>query len=557
MSERSSNGVPGPGISFFFSTIQQDALSGFLVFLIALPLSLGISLASGYPAIAGVFTAIVGGIVSPFISNSALTIKGPAAGLIVVVLGAMEAFGYTGGKDPAADFQAYHMTLAIGVVAGIIQIILGLLRTGFLSDFFPTSVVHGMLAAIGVIIASKQIHTAVGVTPVAKEPLHLIQEIPHSIMHLNPEIAVIGGLGLLILFGLPLIRLKWVKMIPAQMIVVLVAIPLGLMFDLDHEHTYSFSGHLYSIGPKMLVDVPANIQEAITSPDSSKLMTLEGIRWVIVFTLVGSLESLLSAKAIDLIDPKRRKTNYSKDLLAIGIGNTLVSLIGGLPMISEIVRSKANIDNGAQSRFANFFHGVFLFIAVAIFPFAIHRIPLAALAAMLIYTGFRLASPREFISVKRIGTEQFVIFTSTLFGVLATDLLVGILIGIAVKMTLHFVNGVSPKAMFFPDLTIEDQGEGHMLVSIRKSAVFANWIALKKKLDRIEDPTSITLDLTECQFIDHTVMENLHHVQEDFQRDGIKFEIVGLEHHKGLSSHPLAARKRLKAPWHLDGDASS
>jgi len=550
MSETQPNNVQDTGISGITATIQQDVISGFLVFLIALPLCLGIAIASGFPAIAGVFTAIIGGIVSPFISNSALTIKGPAAGMIVVVLGAMQSFGYDSTKELTADVNvnAYHLTLAVGVVAGIIQIVLGLLRTGFLSDFFPTSVVHGMLAAIGVIIASKQIHVALGVKPEAKEPLHLIQEIPHSFMHMNPEIALIGGIGLLILFGLPLIKLKWIKKIPAQMIVILVAVPLGIWFDLEHEHTYTFAGHAYKLTPKMLVEVPSNIMEAVTSPDTSKLMTLDGLRWIIVFTLVGSLESLLSAKAIDLIDPKRRKTDFSKDLLAVGIGNTIAAMIGGLPMISEIVRSKANIDNGAQSRFANFFHGIFLFIAVAFFAGAIHRIPLAALAAMLIYTGFRLASPREFINVKRIGTEQFVIFTSTLIGVLATDLLIGIFIGIAVKMAIHFVNGVSPIAMFFPDMQIEDQGEGNILVSVRKSAVFANWIALKKKLDRIEEPTSITLDLSECKLVDHTVMENLHHMQEDFQHDGVKFEIVGLEGHRSFSAHPLATRKKPRNP---------
>lgn len=544
MSQPNSRNTAETGTSGITSTLKQDVISGFLVFLIALPLCLGISIASGFPPIAGVFTAIIGGIVTPFISNSPLTIKGPAAGLIVVVLGAMESFGYTGGKDLAADLNAYHLTLAVGVVAGVIQIILGLLRTGFLSDFFPTSVVHGMLAAIGVIIASKQIHVALGVTPRGKEPFELIGEIPHSLMNPNPEIALIGIVGLVILFGLPLIKLKWVRKVPAQMVVVLIAVPMAMLFDLEHEHTYSFAGHVYPLGPKMLVTVPPNILDAVTNPDTSRLLTWEGLRWIVVFTLVGSLESLLSAKAIDLIDPKRRKTDFSRDLLAVGVGNTLAALVGGLPMISEIVRSKANLDNGAQSRFANFFHGIFLFIAVAFFPWAIHRIPLAALAAMLIYTGFRLASPREFVNVKRIGTEQFVIFTSTLIGVLATDLLIGILIGIVVKMTIHFINGVTPKAMFFPDLTIEDQGEGNMLVSVRKSAVFANWISLKKKLQRIEEPTSITLDLSECKLVDHTVMENLHHMQEDFHHDGVKFEIVGLDDHKSFSKHPLATRKK-------------
>ncbi|MFO1019229.1 MAG: SulP family inorganic anion transporter [Planctomycetales bacterium] len=545
------------GFSGFLDNLWADVLSGFLVFLIALPLCLGISLASGFPAIAGVFTAILGGVITPFFSNSALTIKGPAAGMIVVVLGAMMEFGYTGKPgNELADANAYHLTLAVGMAAGIIQIVLGFFRAGFLSDFFPTSVVHGMLAAIGVIIASKQIHVALGVKPESKEIIGQIMEIPKSFMNLNPEIALISIISLTILFGLPALipvlfkndwikkYFFWLKRIPTQMLVVLIAIPLGIYFDLEHEHTYSFAGHQYPISPKMLVDVPMNVFSQIAFPTASAFWTVTGIKWIIVFTLVGSLESLLSAKAIDLIDPLRRKTDYSKDLLAIGIANTVAASVGGLPMISEIVRSKANIDNGAKSRFANFFHGIFLFIAVAAFPFVIHKIPLAALASMLIYTGFRLASPREFVNVKKIGTEQFVIFTSTLIGVLATDLLVGILIGVLVKMAIHYVNGATLYTMFFPDLVIEDQGEGDFLVSIRHTAVFSNWIALKKKLERIDEPRSITVDLSETRLVDHTVMENLHHMQEDFEHAGIPFQVQGLDDHRAFSSHPLATRKK-------------
>ena len=215
------------------------------------------------------------------------------------------------------------------------------------------------------------------------------------------------------------------------MVVLLVAVPLAAYLNFGHEHTYAFSGRDYSVGPEFLVNVPANLFDAITFPDFSGVATGTGVKYIIMFALIGSLESLLSAKAVEQIDPWHRKTNHDRDLLAVGVGNTLAALVGGLPMISEIVRSKANIDNGARTRFANLFHGVFLLLFVALVPAWIHQIPLAALAAMLVFTGFRLASPQAFVHMYHVGREQLVIFVATIIGVLATDLLVGIAIGIA------------------------------------------------------------------------------------------------------------------------------
>ncbi len=532
--------VPRGTLRNFGRYARHDVLAGFLVFLIALPLCLGIALASGYPAIAGVFTAIIGGLVTPWISNSELTIKGPAAGLIVIALGAITEFGKIYGPE-----RAYELALGVGVAAGVLQIIFGLTRSGILGEYFPITVVHGMLAAIGVIIMAKQVHITLGVTDVKGEPLELLKAIPESLTRLNPEIAVIGVVSLLILFLLPLVRNAYVRMIPAPMLVVLVAIPLGIFFDLSHEHTYSFVGHDYSLGEKYLVTVPNNMFTAMKAPDFAALATSAGWKWVVYFALIGSLESLLSAKAIDLIDPWKRKANMNRDMLAIGVGNTISASLGGLPIISEIVRSKANVDNGARTRFANLFHGLFLLGFVALVPGLIHRIPHAALAAMLVYTGFRLASPREFINVFRIGKEQLLIFLATLIGVLATDLLVGVAIGIAVKLAVHLINGMPLRSVFKPFLDIEPRDDKTCVIRARGSAVFSNWIPFKHQIEDIGlvQRFNLVIDLSETRLVDHSVMEKLHELQKDFEPAGLSLELTGLEAHRKLSEHPLSARR--------------
>lgn len=538
--------VPRGNLKGFRKYFGKDLTSGFLVFLIALPLCLGISISSGYPPIAGVFTAIVGAVLTTFISNSELTIKGPAAGLIVIALGCVTEFKEiaAGAEDPA--MAAYRMALAVGVVAGGLQILIGVFRLGILGEFFPTSVVHGMLAAIGVIIISKESHKVFGVMDAKGEPLHLLAKIPDSIAGMNPEIALIGVISLIVLFSLPLIKSKWVRRIPAQMVVILIAIPLGLAFDLSHEHTYTFAGHTFELSEKFLVSVPNNLIKAMSFPDFSALTYVAAWKWIVMFALIGSLESLLSAKAVDLIDPWKRKSNMNRDMLAVGIANTAVAFVGGLPMISEIVRSKANLDNGARTRFANFWHGVFLLAFVALVPGLIHRIPLAALSAMLVYTGFRLASPKEFVSVYHIGREQFLIFVATMIGVLATDLLIGVFIGIGVKLAIHIVNGVPIRSLFKPYLEVEEKDATTCVIKAHQSAVFSNWIPFKREIEDIGlvQRKNLIVDLSDTKLVDHSVMEKLHELQQDFQVEGLCLELVGLESHQPFAMHEHSARKR-------------
>jgi MFS superfamily sulfate permease-like transporter len=533
--------------------LRADVLSGFLVFLIALPLCLAIAKASGFPEIAGVFSAIVGGLVTPWISNSQLTIKGPAAGLIVIVLGAVTDFGFTPNPATAAEIAAnmgaYKMALAVGAVAAVLQILFGLLRAGVLGDFFPSSAVHGLLAAIGVIIISKQVPVALGVSNKG-EPLELLAKIPEEIAHLNPEIAAIGFISLLILFLFPLIKNPIVKKIPAPLIVLLAAVPMSLYFNLAHEHDYTMLGHHYTVNKSFLVNVPPDLSQAIALPDFSVFtnpnLRIKAVTWVVMFSLIGSLESLLSAKAIDIIDGRRRKTDLNRDLLAVGVANLASASIGGLPMISEIVRSKANLDNGADGKYANFFHGIFLLIAIAFAAVAIRTIPLAALAAMLVYTGFRLAHPREFLHVYRIGRDQFVVFVGTIVAVLATDLLIGIAIGVGIELFVQLLSGVPLRALLPPYSKVRQLDERTWVICPVRSALFINWIMIRRQIvaHGLARGMNVVVDLSDTHLVDHTVMEKLHDLKREFNEHDLALDIIGLDGHVAMSPHPKSARLR-------------
>lgn len=530
--ERPSEAVVHPSAHGARAGIRSDIVSGFLVFLIALPLCLGIAMASGFPPVAGLVTAIVGGVVVSHLGSARLTIKGPAAGLIVIALGAVTELGR---GDAVAG---YRRALAVGVVAGCVQVVFALLRAGALADLMPRSVVHGMLAAIGVIILSKQTHTLLGVAPHAKEPLELIAEIPESVAHANAVVAIIGFVALVILFGMPAIRLPWAKKMPAPMVVLLVAVPLALIFDFRHAHAVGLAGHSYDVGPKALVQLPGDLLGAVTFPDFSEITRGASIKYVVMFALVGSIESLLSVSAVDSLDPARRASDSNRDLLATGIGNAAAAALGGLPMISEIVRSKANIDAGARSRWSNFFHGLFVLAFVALLPGVLGQIPLAALAAMLIFTGSRLAAPAELKHVLHIGKDQLALFLVTCVVTLATDLLVGVAAGVVLKMILHVARGVSVRELFKSKLDVSRDGET-MRVSVLGPAVFTNLLGLRRALAVVpEGVREVVVDFSRSRLVDHSTLERVRAIADEWP--SARLTLAGLDNHTKASKHETA-----------------
>jgi MFS superfamily sulfate permease-like transporter len=538
-----------------------------------------------------VISAIVGGIVTSLISNSELTIKGPAAGMIAIVAACVLDFGATMGKDPAADFAAYKMALAVGVVAAILQMLLGVFKAGKLGDFFPTAAVHGLLASIGIIIMIKSGLTMLGVTAtLPKENTELIWEYPKFASQYNLPVAIVGLTSLALMIVYPMLRIKALRAIPVQVVVLLVAVPLAIVMGLkqpsvgelaaakaapapvvaapatgdfepehvadrptapietiDPQHALTLNGKQWSLDPKrFLINVPLNFADAFKQhPDFSVLTRPVAWKWVVMFAVIASLESLLSAKAVDLLDPQKRKTDLNRDLFGCGIANLISSSIGGLPMISEIVRSRANVDSGAQSRLANMFHGLFLLLFVSLLPFVVNMIPTAALSAMLVFTGYRLAHPRDFIHMYKIGAEQFIVFVTTIVAIVCTDLLIGALIGLATELIINVFNGLPITSIFSSGALVEPQRDHDLVIRPKSAAVFSNWLALRGKIENLglKGKKNVVVDLSQTRLVDHTVMEKLHEMEREFKLNNLELKIVGLDKHVPFSLHPAAARR--------------
>lgn len=519
---------------------RQDLLAGFLVFLLALPLCLGIAVASGVPPMAGIISAIVGGLLVSRINGSLLTITGPAAGLIVVILHSVEMLG------AGNELAGYRYTLAAIVVAGLLQIVLGHFKAGRLAAFFPASVVHGMLAAIGIIIIVKQLPVMAGVEIQGGSLLEHIVRLPQALGYFVPKVGLVALASIAILLAWPQVRHPVLGKIPAPILVIALGIAMGHglgLAQLQPEALFRAPQDLL-IGGSLLVAIPSQLADAIAFPDFGKLATPAFWESVISICLVGSLESLLSTTAVDKLDPLKRYSDLNRDLKAIGIGNAVAGMIGGLPMIAEIVRSSANIDAGARSGWANFFHGAVLLGFVVLFPGLIASIPLAALAALLVYTGCKLASPRAFAKTMDLGREQLAIFSITIVAILASNLLLGVAVGIAFKLLIHLLRGVPLTNLLSMSYHLERRAEKRWSVEVKGAAIFSNFISLKSELASLADGGEVVFDLANADLIDHTVMEFIDHYRDDYIARGGRCEIRGLSGLEAVGEHELAARKR-------------
>jgi MFS superfamily sulfate permease-like transporter len=527
----SAQNGPHDGLRGLSENWRSDCVAGLLVSLIALPLCLGIAMASGFPAFGGVVTAIVGGLVVGPLSGSRLTIKGPAAGLIAIAVASVEALGQ-------GDMSAgYRYTLAAIAAASVIQVVFAVFKLGRFADFFPSSVVHGMLAAIGIIILSKQIHPLLGVKAMAREPIPLLLEIPHSLVVMNPEVALVGVTSVAIVIFATTLFGRLARFFPGPLAAVAAGIGFCLYFDFSNAHRYTWYSLDYTVDQRYLVNLPGSFFSGITFPDFSRLFSAQSLQYVALFALIGSLESLLTCKAIDGLDPYQRKSNMDRDLLAVGCGNLMCGLIGGLPMIAEVVRSSANISYGARTRWANFFHGACLLVFVVLLAPVIQLIPNAALAGVLCVVGYRLASPRRFRECRKIGRDQLVVFVVTIVATLLTDLLIGVVVGMIAEYVVSAALGAPVRSLL---VSVPQGGigaDGRYRLMLPEACIFGNVIGFKRALAESKG-MPITLDFSNVVYVDHTFM---HELRVSEREQDVK--IVNLDRLTPLSHHREATRR--------------
>lgn len=525
----------------FVKTLPKNIFSGFVVSLIALPLGLGLALASEAPPISGIIAAVVGGLVVAVLGGSNVTITGPGNGMAIVLLTSITTLG------EGDMYQGYLFTLAAIVVSGAVQILLGFLRMGKLANFFPASAIEGMLAAIGLGILSKQFHVMIGNNDINGGIAELLGWIPQGLFNLfktdDPSVLVaacIGFLSLLIMFLYPKIRNRYFRLIPAPMWIIILTV--GAPFLLS-----SFNIP-YPLNANFLVDIPDNIVASLAFPDFSKVFHFDFTVAVFGITLIASIESLLSIKAVDKLDPLNRRSNTNKDLKALGAATMASGFLGGINVVTVIARSSVNVNNGATNRSANFFHALFLGTFVLLFQDVLKKIPLAALAAILVYTGYKLATPKTLKKVALIGKEQIAIFLATLLTTLFTNLITGISVGILITFIIHILINKS-FSLFLVHITkpnilmYRENDGGNFYISVKYFCSFLNFYKLKNKLDMVPENQDVVLDFSMCNFVDHTVMEGLENYSETFAKKSGSIEVIGLDKHGTYSKHPSAIRK--------------
>jgi MFS superfamily sulfate permease-like transporter len=501
---------------------KYDLPAGLVVFLVALPLCLGIALASGAPLFAGIITGIVGGLVVSLLSGSQLSVSGPAAGLTVICL------------DAITDLGSYELFLTAVVMAGIIQLILGYVRAGIIGLYFPSSVIKGMLAAIGLILILKQIPHFLGVDSEAFGALsfsthegNTFSYLMYALSHIEMGPFIIGAvaLAILVIWEKPFIkRIALFKMMPGALVAVIVSILMNVWYGAQMPNLLVEESHL--------VTLPV-IRDAKAFSEAFNFPALDGFLnptlYVVAFTIamIASIETLLSLEAIDKLDPHKRKSPQNRELKAQGVGNILAGLIGGIPLTAVIVRSTANLSAGGRTKMAAFYHGVLLLSAVFLIPSVLNLIPLSALAAILLLIGFKLTKPVLYSSQFKLGHEQFVPFIVTVVAILLTDLLMGIMIGMAVG-----VFYILRSNYYTPFLSKQDQGHEHerdeLTIELSEHVSFLNKANLLKELERIPSGKSVVIDGKRTETIDFDVVELLRDFKTTALEKRIRYKVVNL-----------------------------
>ncbi|RYG04906.1 MAG: SulP family inorganic anion transporter [Chitinophagaceae bacterium] len=498
----------------YLRSLGSDFPASVVVFLVALPLCMGIALGSGAPLFSGLIAGIVGGIVVGSLSGSQLSVSGPAAGLTSIVVVAI------------TKLQVYEIFLVAVVLGGIIQLILGFAKAGILGDYIPSNVIKAMLAAIGLILILKQIPHFVGYeadfegdeTFEQKDGKNTFSELYFSIRNLLPVALIIGlvCLAIQIFWDKVLAKKSSIfKLIPSPLIVVLFG-------TLINEYLKAFKPEL-ALGDSHLVNIPvaASAGEFVsffTFPDFSKIGTTAVLTTALTLAIVASLETLLNVEASDELDPYQRVTPTNRELKAQGIGNILSGMIGGLPVTSVIVRTSANVNAGAKTKMSAIMHGILLLLCVALIPSILNKIPYTSLAAILIFTGYKLTKIGLYIDYFKKGWDQFVPFIVTILAILFTDLLVGILIGCCVS--LFYVM----RSNFRSSVVVENTGNNYLFL-LRKDVSFLNKPIIKSKLEKVPEDSKVLIDVTEADFIDKDVIEVIEDFKHHAQLKNITVEL--------------------------------
>ena len=521
---------------------KNDLVAAISVSLVALPLSLAIAVASGIPPIAGLITAVIGGIVTTIFKSGRVSINGPAAGLIGVILAAVLAL-----DDGCGPLQSYRYVLAAIIIAGALQVIVGLFKFGRIAEIFPSTVIHGILASIGIIIFAKQMHVAMGTSSDAENTVGILADIIYKIPEINPYIAIISGLGIILLLFHSRISYKVFHFIPAPVWVLAIAVPIVLLYNYLEANQIAIFGAAFEAPRNYLISIPDNWMDGVVFPDFSKANT--GTFWmaVISINLLSTVITLAGAKAVDKLDPYKRKTDLNRDLVGVGISSMVSGGVGGLPIITVIVRSTVNVHNNAKTKWSNFYHGLFIMLFVLFMLPVIQMFPKAALAAVLVITGIKLASPRLFKEIYAQGLEQTIFLLCTVIITLYKDPLIGLLGGMGITLIAHLLISRVSITQFVQMIlnsgtTLRENRDASYTLKVKGIANFLLMLRLIKLLEKIPTGSSLKVDLSKARLVDLTFQEKIMEFRRVHRLTGGKVQVIGLEQHIASSNHKLALK---------------